>query len=301
MKRMRFLVSILIIWLFLFYNIERLSRPINITRVAYTFVPIMAILTILVSRLRKVSLGVLLLGPVPVILVFKAWLGFRVWGTALPLTLTEICAVALTTILARWVSNGLGEFESAIAHITIGQVGKLPEPFSSGQGEMYREVRRARHYQRPLALVAIGIEEESIRVALDRMVQEVQQAMMRQYVLSGVAKTLCDELEDYNIIAQRNNHFLALLPEVKPGKLTDLIERLRKAVSEQVGVTLQIGTASFPEDAVTFQSLVEKAVGKMGTESESGPSLQPQQLTTEHLLVAFAEEKTYGLGDHQST
>jgi GGDEF domain-containing protein len=298
---MRFLVSILIIWLFFFYNIERLSKPINITRVAYTFVPIMAVLTILVSRLRKVPLGVLLVGPVPVVLVFKAWLGFRVWGTALPLTVTEICAIALTTILARWVSNGLGEFESAIAHITIGQVGKLPEPFSSGQGEMYQEVRRARHYQRPLALMAIGIEQESIRVALDRMVQEVQQAMMRQYVLSGVAKTLCDELEDYNIIAQRNDHFLALLPEVKAGKLAGLIERLRKAVSEQVGVTLQIGTASFPEDAVTFQSLLEKAVGEMHKESEPGAPLRPQQLTTEHLYVTFAQEKVYGLDDHQST
>jgi GGDEF domain-containing protein len=264
MKRLRFLVAILIIWFFLFYNIERLSEPINITRVAYTFAPIMAFLTILVPRLRKVPLGVLLVVPIPIFLVLKAWMGFRVWGTAIPLTVTEICAIALTTILARWVSNGLSEFESAIANITIGQVDKLPEPFSTGQGEMYREVRRARHYQRPLMLMAIGVEEESIQVALDRMVQEVQQAMMKQYVLSGVARTLCAELEDYNIIAQRNDHFLALLPEVTSEQLTDLVGRVRKAVSEQVGgVTLQIGTASFPEDAVTFESLVEKAVEEM--------------------------------------
>ena len=263
MRRLRFLVAILIIWLFLFYNIERLSKPINITRVAYISVPIMAILTILVSRLRKVPLGVLLVGPVPIFLVLKAWMGFRVWGTAIPLTVTEICVIALTTIMARRVSNGLSEFESAIAHITIGQVGKLPEPFSTGQGEMYREVRRARHHHRPLTLMAIGVEEESIQVALDRMVQEVQQAMMKQYVLSGVARTLCDELEDYNVIAQRNDHFLALLPEVVPEKLSDLTERLRRAVSEQVGVALQIGIASFPEDAMTFESLVEKAVEKM--------------------------------------
>ena len=263
MKRMRLLVAVLIIWLFFFYNIERLSRPININRVAYIFVPVMAVLAIVVPRLRQVPLGVLLVGPVPIFLVLKAWAGFRVWGTAIPLTVTEICVIALTTIMARWVSNGLSEFENAIANITIGQVGKLPQPFSMGQGEMYREVRRARHHQRPLTLMAIGVEEESIQVALDRMVQEVQQAMMKQYVLSGVARTLCDELEDYNIIAQRNDHFFALLPEVTPGKSSDLIERLRKAVSEQVGVALQIGIASFPKDAVTFESLVEKAVEEM--------------------------------------
>jgi GTP cyclohydrolase III len=164
----------------------------------------------------------------------------------------------------------------------MGQVGKLPEPFSTGQGEMYREVRRARHHQRPLALMAIGVEEESVQVALDRMVQEVQQAMMRQYVLSDVSKTLCKELEDYNIIAQRNHHFLALMPEMTPAKLTDLIERLRKTVFEQVGVTLKIGTASFPDDAVTFESLVEKAVEEMRVKPESKLSLRSQLLTTEH-------------------
>jgi len=285
MRRLRFLVAILIIWLFLFYNIERLSEPIDINRVAYTLVPIMAVLVILVPRLRKVPLGVLVVGPIPIFLVLKAGVGSRVWGKAIPLTVTEICVIALTTILARWVGNGLSEFESAIAHITIGKVGRLPEPFSTGQGEMYREVRRARHHQRPLTLMAIGVEEESVKVALDRMVQEVQRAMMKQYVLSGVSKTLCNELADYDIIAQRNDHFLALLPEITPEKLTDLVERLRKTVSERVGITLQIGTASFPEDAVTFESLVEKAVWEMDAESEPGSSPRSQRLTTEHHTI----------------
>ncbi len=285
MKRMRLLIAVLVIWLFAFYNMERLSEPINITRVAYILVPFMAVLTILICRLRRVPLGVLLVGPIPIVLGLRAWLRYGIWGTAIPLTVTEICLITLTTILARWVSNGLSEFENAIANITIGQVGKLPEPFSTGQGEMYREVRRARHYQRPLTLMAIAVEEESVRVALDRMVQEVQRAMMKQYVLSGVSKTLCDELADYNTIAQRNDHFLALLPEVTPEKLTDLIERLRRAVSERVGVTLQIGTASFPQDAMTFESLVEKAVQEMDVELEPGPSPQPQPLTTKHHTI----------------
>ena len=282
MRRMRFLVAILIVWLFLLYNIERLSEPIDITDVAYTFVPFMAALVILVPRLRKIPLWVLVVVPIPVFLVLKAWLKSRVWGTSLPLTVTEVCVIAVTTILAYWVSNGVSEFERAIAHITIGQVNTLPEPFSMGQTEMYREMRRARHHQRPLALMAIGVEKESIRVALDRMVQEVQQAMMKRYVLSDVARTLCDKLEDYDIIAQKNDHFLVLLPEVTSEQLIDLASRLRQVVSEQTGVTLQIGTASFPKDAVTFESLVKRAVEGMDGKQELEYSMQPQSLATEH-------------------
>jgi GGDEF domain-containing protein len=285
MKRMRFLVAIFIIWLFFFYNVERLSSPNLITRMAYAFVPLMATLVVLVPRLRQAPLWVLLTVPVPIFLVLKAYSGSRVWGAAIPLTVTEVCAIAVTTILARWVSNGMSEFESAIARITIGQADALPESFSTGQAEMYREMRRARHHQRPLALVSIGVEKESIQVALDRMVQEVQQAMMKRYVLSDVARMLCSELEDYNIIAQSNDHFLVLLPEVTSEQLTDLVSRLRQAVSEQVGVTLQVGTASFPDDAVTFDSLVEKAVEGMNGERKPDHSMRPQPVATQHYAM----------------
>ena len=131
-------------------------------------------------------------------------------------------------------------------------------------------------------LMAVGVEENSIQVALDRMVQEVQRAMMKRYVLSDVARTLCHRLEDYNVVAQTNDHFLILLPEVASEQLTDLVGRLRQVVSEQVGVTLQVGTASFPDDAVTFESLVDKAVEEMDGKKKPESSLRPQRLATEH-------------------
>ncbi len=274
---MRFLVAILILWLLFFYNIERLSRPINISSSAYLFVPVIVLATVLIPRLRTIPLWAILIAPIPVFLGLKVLEGSPVWGRDLPLTVTEISSIVIATILARWVSMGVAEFESAVAHITIGQMGRLPEQFSTGQGEIYREVRRARNYQRPLALMAIGVEEESIQVALDRIVQEVQQAMMRQYVLSGVSKTLVDELEDYNIIAQSNHHFIVLMPEMTSEKLPDVILRLRRIVGEKVGVKLQIGTAAFPDDAITFDSLVEKAVAKMNAEPEAPRRTQDLQ------------------------
>ncbi len=288
MKRLRFLIAMLVGWLFFFYNIERSSEFIDITDVAYTFVPAMVIATVLASRLHRIPAWAHVIVPIPVFLVLKVWVKSGMWGSYLPMTVIEVCAIILTTILARRVSMGISEFESAVANISIGQISNLPEPFSTGQGEIYRQVRRARDHQRPLALMALRVEEESIQVALDRMVQEAQQAMMEQYVLSGVSKTLCNELEDYNIIAKRNNHFLVLLPEVTPDKLPDLVKRMRKAVSEQVGVTLQVGTASLPENAVTFEALVEKAEEKMDMQPKS--SLRSQRVTKYTLQHSTGED-----------
>ncbi len=269
MKRMRFLVVILIIWLFLFFNVERLSSPVDITDVAYTFVPFMVTLVVLIPSLRRVPLWALLTASTLVFLLLKTWVKSHVWGSSLPLTVTEVCIVAVAIVLARWVSNGIGEFERAIAHITVGHDNGLPASFSEGQAEMYQELKRARHYQRPLTVMAIGIEEGSIQVALDRMVREAQQAMIKRYVMSDVAKTLCDKLEDYNIVAQNNNHFLVLLPEVTAGQLPDLSNQLRETLREQTLVTLRIGAASFPDDAATFDDLVEKATEAMKRGSQN--------------------------------
>ena len=284
MKKMRFLVATLVIWLFSFYNIERLSRPINFTTAAYILVPAVAVIIVLVPHLYKVSLGVLLITPVVIFLVLKTLLEEHVWGATLPLTVTEACAIALTVILARWVSIKVNEFEMAVGHITIGQTDNMSNPFSTSQVEMYQELRRARRYHRPLALISIGIQDESIKVALDRMVQEVQQTMMKRYVVSGVAKTLCDKLDDHDIIAHSNGNFLVLLPEVTPQELDRLIDDLHDEVSRQIGVVLQIGAASFPDDAVTFDSLVEKAVREMGQEQELEHLWQSRQFITDDTI-----------------
>ncbi|MGD8792872.1 MAG: hypothetical protein PVF47_09995 [Anaerolineae bacterium] len=285
MNRIRLLVVLLIFWLFFFFSIERPLNMIDICRVAYIFAALMAIVAILLPRWRRVPLGVLLVVPIPIFLMLKAWEGDQVWGVGLPLTVTEVCGIAISTILASWVSNAVDEFERAVAHITLGPIGIPVESESTGQVEMYRELRRARHHQRPLSLIAIGIEEESVQIALDRMVQEAQQAMIKQYVLSDLARTLCNELEDYNLITQGNGHFLVLLPEVTPEQLESVIGRLRRTVSEQVGVTLKIGAASFPQNAVTFESLVEAAVGQIKEErrvSPQGQAIQAQSQPIAH-------------------
>ena len=108
---------------------------------------------------------------------------------------------------------------------------------------------------------------------------------MKRYVLSDVAKTLCHTLEDYNVIAQTNDHFLILLPEVTSEQMGDLVGQLRQATSEQVGVTLQIGTASFPHDAVTFESLVEKATREMNGNLKPESAVHAHQLAPERRAI----------------
>ncbi len=278
MRQLRVYVVTLILWLLLFFSVERITAPVNISHVGYVFTPLLGVLIILLPGMRKAPLWVVLALPVPIFLLLKAWAGYEVLGASLPLTVTEVVSILLTTYLARHISNRLRDFEDAVTNITIGEDSEQPDTFETGQAEMYREVRRARHHHRPLSMIAIGIDEDMNTVALDKMVQEAQQAMIKQYLRSGVARLITNELPDYDIITQEDDHFLVLLPESTEEEAEKIGEKLRELSSRQIGVSIQTGSASFPSDAVTFESLVDRAKREMRQKLKSSEraAINPQ-------------------------
>ena len=276
MRQMRYRAAILTSWLIIFYGIERLIDPVDLSDVAYAVVLTVLLLTLLVSRWSREPKWVFIALPILVFLALKARTGASMFGPAMLLTIAEVGAIVVTVLLARWVSLAIGELEEVIAHITLGRSGQIADLSLSGQSSIYREIRRARNYQRPLALMAVAVEEKSVQIALDRMVQEAQVRLMKQYALSGVSQVLCRVLGDCNVVVHGNDHFLIGLPEVTPEQLPSLMERLRLLVSEQVGVTLKIGVASLPQDGLTFDGLQDKAIKEMASDLEHRLSTQPQ-------------------------
>ncbi len=276
MQRIRPPVAMLVIWLFLFYNIERLSKSINFTTPAYLMVPVVAALVLLAPRLYRANLATWLVTTVPIFLLLETWWDFSAaFGKNLLLTLAECVVLAVTIFLARWVSTDVHEFENAVTSMTVGR----GQERRTRQGEIYREIQRARVYQRPLSLVALKADEASVNIAVDRIVQEAQQAMIKHYVIGGVSKTLVETLPDYDIVARHNDHMLVLFPEITPEHLPEIINHLQAAVAKQVGVRLQVGVASLPADATTFEGLIEKAVGAMDVELKVASPIAPEQPT----------------------
>jgi GGDEF domain-containing protein len=269
MTRIRIRVVLLVCWLLILFSADQLLLPFGISGVTYGFMLAMVITTLSIKRLAQVPWWVVLILPIPFLSFLEVLNGGMSTSAPILLLIAEICILSITTILAIWVGQSIVEVENTVEHITIGRRDRLPIFASEGQGFIYREIRRARNHQRPLVLLAVKIEEKSINVALDRMVQEAQMNMMRQYALSGVSKSLCEKLEDCDIVVQSNDQFIVVLPETTPEDLPRLIERLRQQVFDQVGVDLSIGTASLPDDGFTFDGLIDKAVKQMNGDIEA--------------------------------
>ncbi len=264
MSKLRFWAATLIMWLVFVYNIERVSQSvITMHSYTYVFVLVMAAFTLLLPKLSNFSLSILFVIFINLFLLLKIyWQHEGILGQNFPLTVTQLGAILLTGLLARQVNHGLLEIENIITEITFSRVGGLPKSFLLEQGKMYSEVKRARRYNRPLSVIALQVDDKNIDIILPKMVEEAQQAMMKEYAFASIARTLGDNTYDFDTIALYDDCFILVLPEVTQERVSAIAQRLKKVVKEKINVELQVGLAVYPDEAITFESLVELAKQK---------------------------------------
>ena len=65
------------------------------------------------------------------------------------------------------------------------------------------------------------------------------------------------------MIAYSDDHFVLLLPEVDGVKADDIVNRINEAIEEEVGVSLRVGKAVFPDEELTLSGMLDRAVNDM--------------------------------------
>jgi hypothetical protein len=259
MRHLQFWFVALIVWFVGLYNIERYHEPINLTAVFYGLTAVVAVLLLLWPTFQRVPLPQLMLMPIPVLLAIKFILGYRLIGARLPVTITEIVFIEITVVLCHRIGRALSDFRAAVFDVMCSQTYNSSRPFQTGQAEMYREVRRARNYRRPLALFAVSTASDNHNAPLNHFIEEVQRERVREYVAARIAHLLSNEMKDCDIITRRNSHFVILVPEVSRPEAEALLKKLEGTAKEKLGLDLKSGLATFPDQEVTFEGLVQRA------------------------------------------
>lgn len=263
MKRLRMWCALFFVWLFVLYNIERLYEPINLASFVYVLAAVTAVPFIVHAPLGRIpSAGVLILA-VPLTIGLKAWFGYSIAGTNLPITIMEISAVWVTTALAMQMGRSLQDLRDSALNTLLGHLRDRSQPFEHGQSELYREVRRARKHRRPLALLAISATPESVNVSLDRFTAQLHRECIQHYVSARVAELLSQEMKDCSVISRNGEQFLTVVPEADRETAAIVADKLKKIARDKLGVELCIGVSLFPEEEVTFVQLLESAQSQL--------------------------------------
>jgi len=286
MLKLRLIIAGMIAWLFLLYNIERIDGGVNIATFVYFLSAGLAIATVTWHRLTSIWVLVLFVASLAVLLSLKSLWGYGILGASLTNTLTEIGCLGFTLYVARQASSVIRKFEQGAVDVMTMQLQNSPATLDAGQGEMYREIRRARHFQRPLTLVAITPTETSFELAANRMVEEVQRETITKYINGKISAILSEASSGLGTVAlKENEHFFLMLPEMDRERSEQTVSTICERVERELGLKLTIGRAGFPEEEITLVGLMDRAVADMDFMEELSHTLENENTTvseTEH-------------------
>jgi len=270
MFKLRLRIAILVAWLFLFFNIERINEPIDIASFVYVLVTLCSAILVLQPKFFYGHLVTRLVAPSLVIYaIAKYFLGYTIFGTGLALTVTEIIVITLTIYLVGQLAEMVVDFENAVEDLTFRQVGLPPKVFENTQTEeLYREVKRSRRFDYTLSLLILKPDINSDQVKLNKIMMELQKRMTGRYIQARVAQILSDTLRDCDLIAVEESEFVILLPEVTAEEVDEYKSRIEENVANELGIDVRFGVANFPDNGITLNGLVEIAASQL-EESES--------------------------------
>jgi GGDEF domain-containing protein len=147
----------------------------------------------------------------------------------------------------------------------------------------------SRRRQRPLSLVVLQADPSSMNMMMHRLVQDVQRLMMQRYLLVSITRVLSRHTRRTDIIieGQQPGRLVLLAPETTGEQAIALGERLTRVAQERMGIDANYSVASFPEQALTYEELLNVAEQRLGRQLPD----QRNQLAPEDQISKLAQQR----------
>lgn len=176
------------------------------------------------------------------------------------LSVVEIIMLTLTILLARMLLENIQELENTVANITLSDVSPRVKKLEDSIRDIDKEITRSRRYNRPLGLLVLQIEPEIIEMELDSVSKDILDLMMRRYSISKLLRAIDKEIRRPDLIfeQQEENRIIILLPETEAMAIDTVKDHIQKIAAKHIDTKVTFGSASFPNDAITFEELINQ-------------------------------------------
>lgn len=266
---------ILIVYLTIFFNIERvdLDQPnlIDISSLLYVLVLLALIVILSVPRMSRVNL------PLLILLWSIFYLGTRMlalpyyhralWGGIYTyLTITEISLSSIAIILAYQVRRQLTDFRQAVENLTLSGLANRIQHKEDAYDDIQKEFLRSRRHHFNLITMIVQPDPATVKISLNRSILEIQKKMMTRYAVTNIMRMASNFIRRTDLIVDHvvdKDSFVVLLTDTNMESALHVAERFQDMVNKTMGIKINFGLASFPDDGLTFDDLIAKADAKI--------------------------------------
>lgn len=262
LKRSFFWAALYLAIIFLFGQTDYSGRPIiNFASYFYLAVMVAVPVTLFFPSISKVSVYVPLLVWAGVYMVL-----LRIIDRSNTAETTEFAVIVLEFILLEvgvWFAHQLavqiGQAESVMDALALAAFPNRAHEISAENERIKIEFTRSRRYHRPLSLVVIEAESEDEKTSRE-MLKSIQHDLLNRFNSARIGQIIDDRIRQTDLVLRdHRGRFIVLCPETDLASAILLGRRISQAIKERTNHDVLLGTAAFPDEALTFDDLLLKA------------------------------------------
>ena len=261
LKRSLFWVAFYLVIIFFLGQLDRVDRPvINLASYFYILIFIVVPCVVLIPFFYR--------APQFVSMIFWASIYFalsRILDRSLSAPdsfetiFTEIALLELGVWLSYQLAVDLAHSESLIDTMAQSAFPNQADEIEEAMGLIRNEVTRSRRYHRPLALLIFQASPEN-KDTYRELFRTFQRDLLNRFSSARMGQLIGERIRQTDMLLRdRVGRFVVLCPETSKESALLLGERIYDALKNSTDLQITWGCSSFPDEALTFDDMVERA------------------------------------------
>lgn len=209
--------------------------------------------------------------------------GFR---DHITISLVELCLLAWFTALAHLIGQETQVSESRFSSLLAGIQKSSLKNLEENQPAIRAEFTRSRHYHRHLSVLAIAQPElASVNNRMQAKSEHLTEWLAWKLTKVRLEEIIQRELRAMDVLMHddQTDRLVLLCPEADIEGAGYIASHLKNAAERDLGIQIVLAMATFPEEALTFDGLLEQAYERLslaGIPTTLNPILIDKQLSS---------------------
>jgi GGDEF domain-containing protein len=182
---------------------------------------------------------------------------------SIEVNLVQGMLVLLSAVLAFDVGRRIDQTDAALERLAASNFPNRAMDIQSSRDLVNAEITRSRRYHHPLSILTVQLEKR--KSWGDWKNSELfANEMMERFAIAKVSQILSDNARGTDMVLRdRGGRFVLLCPETNQTSTNILAGRIAEAVKRQLDADVECGSSSFPDEALTFEDLMDTASNRL--------------------------------------
>jgi hypothetical protein len=262
MKDLKSSFTLLLIYLLIVFALAELpvfeGFPYSFSPYFLLMMILATLSTVLIPRFRWMKIyGLLAFWAL--VMMFLSVVSLPQTGANVQMLVFEFLLVEMAVWMAYELNRQISAAEQAIESLVSNTFPHRTIDMQKMGDQIDVELARSRRHHRPLTVLVIE-PEKVMQDDRQKAYQVLRHNLLQHFTAASIGQIIAERARETDLIMRdRSGNFVILCAETDRESSNVLAERVEQAIHDHMGASVQWSAASFPDEALTFDELIQLA------------------------------------------